>query len=122
MAILYTSLPSHLPKYRTTDSITNGIGEFITPQRQRWHYGIRSRDSPISVVLAIYQVLKALGMQWREKRDLGGLGAAPQTTDSGHDREVNYKKAASIYFIETRSRIQDVVVSLVVTFFFLSPC
>jgi hypothetical protein len=48
----------------------------------------------MSAMLAIYQVLKALGMQqWHEKRDLGGLGAAPQAMDSRRHGSVDYKES-----------------------------
>lgn len=78
----------------------------------------------MEVMLEIYRTLKALGMEWREKKDLGGLGGVERRARRvrhGIDRAREYdgagyvdlKKAASIYFVETRARIQDVVVSLI---------
>ena len=77
----------------------------------------------MEVMLEIYRTLKALGMEWKEKGDLGGLGGV-QKRGSTKDRAkmerareldgggfVDLRAASSIYFIETRARVQDVVVS-----------
>jgi len=75
----------------------------------------------MEVMLEIYRTLKALGMEWKEKKNLGGLGGvapggkrsdgrierAREWDGSGH---VDLKAAAGIYFVETRARVQDVVV------------
>lgn len=78
----------------------------------------------MEVMLEIYRTLKMLGMEWKEKRNLGGLGGIrPQRQRSnancarierakeldGSDT-VDLRAAASVYFIETRARVQDVVV------------
>lgn len=74
----------------------------------------------MEVMLEIYRTLRTLGMEWREKRNLGGLGSvtAPGPKDGKIERareldgngHVDLKAAAAIYFVETRARVQDVVV------------
>jgi hypothetical protein len=79
----------------------------------------------MEVMLEIYRTLKALGMEWKEKRNLGGLGGlrgSGQRNGNGavieRAREfdgsgnVDLKAASGIYFVETRARVQDVVVRL----------
>lgn len=74
----------------------------------------------MEVMLEIYRTLKALGMEWKEKGDLGGLGGVHRGRDRARierAREydggyVDLRAASSIYFIETRARVQDVVVCL----------
>ncbi|EIW87421.1 snf 1 [Coniophora puteana RWD-64-598 SS2] len=101
--------------------------------RTKWHFGIRSRSPPMEVMLEIYRTLKTLGMEWREKRYLGGLGGraaeahAHALRSQGHrssrshdvrierareydGEHVDLKAAASVYFVETRARVQDVVI------------
>jgi carbon catabolite-derepressing protein kinase len=99
--------------------------------RAKWHFGIRSRSPPMEVMLEIYKTLKTLGMEWKEKKDLGGLGGVARaqqrmrgyssSLDGGGrkiaraceldgDGYVNLRAAAAIYFVETRTRVQDVVV------------
>jgi len=79
----------------------------------------------MEVMLEIYRTLKTLGMEWKEKRNLGGLGGVVRSRQrSGtngvkierarqFDGEgtVDLRAASSIYFVETRARVQDVVVS-----------
>jgi carbon catabolite-derepressing protein kinase len=89
--------------------------------RTKWHFGIRSRSPPMEVMLEIYRTLKALGMEWKEKRNLGGLGGIPPkrrgsgTIERARELDgsgyVDLKAAAGIYFVETRARVQDVIVS-----------
>ena len=76
----------------------------------------------MEVMLEIYRTVKALGMEWKEKTDLGGLGASALLKEKrGFDRAkierareldgyVDLRAASAIYFIETRARVQDVVV------------
>jgi carbon catabolite-derepressing protein kinase len=66
----------------------------------RWHYGIRSRSPPLEVMLEIYDTLAHLGFQWREKKGPWGL-KAPRSIHDLND---------SIFHIETRCRVRDVVV------------
>jgi len=58
-------------------------------------------------------------MEWKEKRSLGGLGGPrARRGNVGIDRAREYdgggtvdlKAASGIYFVETRARVQDVVV------------
>lgn len=87
----------------------------------------------MEVMLEIYRTLRALGMEWKEKKNLGGLGNLrakglvgthgkgekniERNKDLDGSGEVDLKAASSIYFVETRARVQDIVVSS----FFL-PC
>lgn len=74
----------------------------------------------MEVMLEIYRTLKALGMEWKEKGDLGGLGGVPRGRVSDRAKiervreydggYVDLRAASSIYFIESRARVQDVVV------------
>jgi carbon catabolite-derepressing protein kinase len=134
-AVLNSSLPEHGPEQHHLTSYASARRMGGTPtggakdkkqSRTKWHFGIRSRSPPMEVMLEIYRVLKTLGMEWREKRDLGGLGGiykenGPRPPPSDGRRKtierarelegVDYKKAALIYFVETRGRVGDVVVS-----------
>jgi carbon catabolite-derepressing protein kinase len=123
--VLNSSLPEQLPEPHHLASYANAkrstpVEKKEKKHRTRWHFGIRSRSPPMEVMLEIYRTLKTLGMEWREKRNLGGLGGL---TSSGSkdgkierarewdgDRPVDLKAAAGIYFVETRARVQDVVV------------
>ena len=72
----------------------------------------------MEVMLEIYRTLKTLGMEWKEKKSLGGLGGVPPRTSSGRTElsrapeldGVDLKAAAQVYFVETRARVGDVVV------------
>ncbi|BFZ54426.1 Protein kinase [Savitreella phatthalungensis] len=48
------------------------------PRPQRWHFGIRSRSSPIEVVLEIYKALEQMGAEWL---DHGTCGPAEGETE-----------------------------------------
>ena len=124
-AVLNSSLPDQLPEqhhlasYVTAKRIFPPIKE-KKQHRTKWHFGIRSRSPPMEVMLEIYRTLKALGMEWKEKGDLGGLGGIHRGRGSerakierAREYDGNYvdlRAASSIYFIETRARVQDVVV------------
>ncbi|KAF9545176.1 hypothetical protein CPC08DRAFT_730137 [Agrocybe pediades] len=97
--------------------------------RTKWHFGIRSRSPPMEVMLEIYRTLRTLRMEWKEKKNLGGLGGAkalearmrmlaasgwssniernPEMDGSGG---VDLKVAMSIYSVETRAQVGDIVV------------
>ena len=82
----------------------------------------------MEVMLEIYRTLKTLGMEWKEKKYLGGLGTTPAPNlnrrKSGHGKverarehdgqgeQIDFKAASSIYFVETRARVGDVVVRI----------
>lgn len=126
-AVLNSSLPlpEQLPEQHHLASYVSAKRAFPVKEkkqhRTKWHFGIRSRSPPMEVMLEIYRTLKALGMEWKEKGDLGGLGGIQK----GRNKErakmerarefdgggyVDLRVASSIYFIETRARVQDVVV------------
>ena len=88
----------------------------------------------MEVMLEIYRTLKTLGMEWKEKKNLGGLGGLKARGGKGMNVErvreldggggVDLKAASSIYFVETRARVQDVVVCIpfsFLAFFSFSP-
>ncbi|GAA6052313.1 hypothetical protein JCM3770_007246 [Rhodotorula araucariae] len=102
--------------------------------RQRWHFGIRSRSEPMEVMLEIYRTLKALRMEWRVRDDGdhgeeggggGGGGGDKDKKDRDEGRadesdkrrrrreeEERIKKAHELYFVETRCRMDDVMVRM----------
>ncbi|KAJ7157207.1 snf 1 [Mycena filopes] len=82
------------------------------PKTARWHFGIRSRSSPMEVMLEIYKTLLSMGMEWKEKRNLGCLGRTSSGREDYSDErsDENMRAAAGIFFIETRARVQDIVV------------
>ncbi|KAJ7075340.1 CAMK/CAMKL/AMPK protein kinase [Mycena belliarum] len=83
------------------------------PKTARWHFGIRSRSAPMEVMLEIYKTLMSMGMQWKEKKNLGCLGRAPMGRDDHHGDERsddNLRAAAAIFCIETRGKVNDIVV------------
>ncbi|KAI0673849.1 CAMK/CAMKL/AMPK protein kinase [Trametes maxima] len=125
-AVLNSSLPEQLPEPHHLQSYANAKRALPIKEkkqhRTKWHFGIRSRSPPMEVMLEIYRTLKTLGMEWKEKADLGGLrvSALVQEKRNGerakierareNDGHVDLRAASSIYFIETRARVQDVVV------------
>lgn len=126
-AVLNSSLPQQLPEQHHLASYVSakrsGAGGKERRHRTKWHFGIRSRSPPMEVMLEIYRTLKTLGMEWKEKRSLGGLGGPRARRGSvGIERAREYdgngyvdlKAASSIYFVETRARIQDVVVRYII--------
>ncbi len=123
-AVLNSSLPEQLPEQHHLTSYLSakrsGTGGKEKRHRTKWHFGIRSRSPPMEVMLEIYRTLRALGMEWKEKRNLGGLGGPrARRGGAGIDRAREYdgggpvdlKAASGIYFVEARARVQDVVVS-----------
>ena len=132
-AVLNSSLPEQGPEPHHLTSYASarrtGAGRDKKQHRTKWHFGIRSRSPPMEVMLEIYRTLKVLGMEWKEKKNLGGLGGIKRNANgevqgldsSGRkiDRNpeldgagyVDLKSASSIYFVETRARVLDVVVS-----------
>ncbi|KIY64182.1 Pkinase-domain-containing protein [Cylindrobasidium torrendii FP15055 ss-10] len=120
-SVLNSSLPkdgrsNHLASYA---SARQG-GKERRHHKAAWHFGIRSRSPPMEIMLEIYKTLKQLGMEWKEKADLGGLGGhrvQPNglpviERNQGLDGAggINPKTAAQVYSIETRARTNDVVV------------
>ncbi|EJD54596.1 Pkinase-domain-containing protein [Auricularia subglabra TFB-10046 SS5] len=129
-----TVLPTSLPQI--DESIPQKVssrsrGGHRRPHRPRWHFGIRSRSPPMEVMLEIYRVLKLHGAEWREKRVLGGLGGIPDPDYIRRAREeanpdivydegyVDMKAATSVYLIEARVRVEDVVVLMNIQLYML---
>jgi carbon catabolite-derepressing protein kinase len=133
-AVLNSSLPDQFPEQHHLASYASARRAWPAAKekkqhRTKWHFGIRSRSPPMEVMLEIYRTLKTLGMEWREKKNLGGLGSGSIHLNgnpggrrkNGHSKierarehdgggHVDLKAAASVYFIETRVRVQDIVV------------
>lgn len=125
-AVLNSSLPEHhLASYAIAKSKANSSRKSNTTsgmKKTRWHFGIRSCSSPMEIMLEIYRTLKLLGMEWKEKKDLGGLGGVRRIPSHGPRKIernpeldsdgslVDLKAASQIYFVETRARVRDVVV------------
>jgi carbon catabolite-derepressing protein kinase len=123
-AVLNSSLPDQFPEQHHLTSYVSakrsGAGGREKKQHKtKWHFGIRSRSPPMEVMLEIYRTLKALGMEWKEKKNLGGLGGVKKrggvagierVRDLDGEGGVDLKAAAGVYFVETRARVQDVVV------------
>lgn len=124
-AVLNSSLPDQLPEQHHLTSYVSakrsGRDREKKQHKTKWHFGIRSRSPPMEVMLEIYRTLKTLGMEWKEKKNLGGLGGLKKSKsgkgphlernrDLDGDGGVDLKAASSIYFVETRARVQDVVV------------
>lgn len=83
---------------------TNGSSDIRKPHRTKWHFGIRSRSPPMEVMLELYNTLKALGWEWREKPNLG----KKKQLEPGE--EADPRDGSDIFFLETRCRIKDVVI------------
>ncbi|KAL6304828.1 snf 1 [Sparassis latifolia] len=125
-AVLNSSLPEQLPEQHHLASYASAKRQWPVREkkqhRTKWHFGIRSRSPPMEVMLEIYRTLRALGMEWKEKKDLGGLGGLKGDNRNSEkvkiDRArefdgpgyVDLRAASSVYFVETRARVQDVVV------------
>ncbi|KAK4054752.1 Protein kinase [Microbotryomycetes sp. JL201] len=86
--------------------------------RQRWHFGIRSRSEPMEVMLEIYRTLKTLKMEWKPKHhepDTSKVSAEHEEDSKKRRRreeEDRVKKAQELYFVETRCRMDDVMVRM----------
>lgn len=129
-AVLNSSLPEQFPEQHHLASYASARRSARSSdkkQRTKWHFGIRSRSPPMEVMLEIYRTLKTLGMEWKEKKNLGGLGglrARQNLHHNAHSRgraniervseydgeAVDLKAAVGVYCVETRCRVQDVVV------------
>lgn len=121
-AVLHSSLPG-VPQVQTSSS-KRPSPSGRDKRKPRWHFGIRSRSPPMEVMLEIYRTLSVLNMEWKEKKYLGGLGGKQTNTERfnierRYDLDgrtsppaVDAKMAASIYYVETRARIDDIVVCI----------
>ncbi|KAL5533586.1 hypothetical protein ACEPAG_46 [Sanghuangporus baumii] len=130
-----TPPPHHLDRYALAKRGAGAGAKEKKQHRTRWHFGIRSRSPPMEVMSAIYASLKSLGMEWKEKKDLGGLCAghpkARERCAEGNgnvvhierarefDGRVDLRAASSIYFVETRARQDDVVVLMNIQLYYV---
>jgi carbon catabolite-derepressing protein kinase len=123
-AVLHSSLPGAPLKPSSSKKVTLSEPDKRKP---RWHFGIRSRSPPMEVMLEIYRTLSVLDMEWKEKKFLGGLGGKLTNTEKSnierqHDLDgrsspppTDPKAAASVYYVEARARVDDIVVSIFFT-------
>lgn len=133
-AVLNSSLPTdtatsphHLTSYASAKQ--SGGKERKHHKVAQWHFGIRSRSPPMEIMLEIYKTLRMLGMEWKEKGNLGGLagvrvrpgmgGTIERVKDMDGAGHLDVKAATSIYAVETRARVNDVVVRLLFCWAFL---
>jgi carbon catabolite-derepressing protein kinase len=99
--------------------------------RARWHFGIRSRSPPMEVMHEIYKTLQTLGMEWKKKPGFTGpwdeYGRPVESAEKAHaakdlssavrkekkqkEKQQEEKYSQGLFFVETRCRIGDVVVS-----------
>ncbi|POW03508.1 hypothetical protein PSTT_11016 [Puccinia striiformis] len=118
---------------RATDRVTEsthrtltGSGRIKKAPKTKWHFGIRSKSPPMTVMLEIYRTLQTLGFEFKRK-DLNSnkdsyLDETPEEplteTESEKRRrkrkveEDKVKQAQDLYFIETRCRLDNVVVRM----------
>ncbi|EGG10121.1 uncharacterized protein MELLADRAFT_51841 [Melampsora larici-populina 98AG31] len=82
-------LPHTLPNFESTSDQAGGLSRLR--QRTKWHFGIRSKSPPMTVMLEIYRTLQTLGFEFKRKEN-----------DLPPD----------LYFIETRCRLDDVMVRM----------
>lgn len=127
-----------------------GRGGVVPPKpkkipRTKWHFGIRSKSPPMTVMLEIYRTLASLGFEFKrkladdEEDEVGmvGSGVAAPGSNGGNGNGANgkkdertgekdknesdrkkqkrlqeeaQKKAQELYFVETRIRMDDVMV------------
>ncbi|KAF8524335.1 snf 1 [Hysterangium stoloniferum] len=126
-AVLHSSLPhrgSVSPKAIHTGRSGRPSPSGREKRRPRWHFGIRSRSPPMEVMLEIYRTLSVLEMEWKEKKYLGGLGGKRTEHEKMiHEKMMQEKamqekvmqekkSAASVYYVEARARVDNVVVLL----------
>ncbi|CAH7671030.1 CAMK/CAMKL/AMPK protein kinase [Phakopsora pachyrhizi] len=92
--------------------------------RTKWHFGIRSKSPPMTVMLEIYRTLQSLGFEFKRKdakiqsREIeAGEGELKESESEKRRRkrkveEEKVKQAQDLYFIETRCRLDDVMVRM----------
>lgn len=88
----------------------------------KWHFGIRSRSPPMEVMYEIYKTLQVLGMEWKKKAGFEGPwdenGRPVHMKDPNQSKEkrqkekqIEEKQNQGLFFVETRCKIGDTVVS-----------
>lgn len=111
-AVLDSSLPPgqnepdtpQLEPYTEAQQAAARPADIRKPHRTKWHFGIRSRSPPMEVMLELYNTLKVLGWEWREKPNFG----KKKSLEPGE--EADPRDDSDIFFLETRCRIKDVVI------------
>ena len=80
------------------------------PKPYVWHFGLRSVNPPMEVILELYQSLQRLGIEWKEKR--GVWAASPEFRDTSDvvRGEID-KDDLDIFTVDIRWRKRDSVVS-----------
>ncbi|WAR57804.1 hypothetical protein PtB15_5B34 [Puccinia triticina] len=118
--------PSKRPTDRVAESshrTLTGSGRVKKASKTKWHFGIRSKSPPMTVMLEIYRTLQTLGFEFKRK-DLHSSALeeppeeAPAESEGEKRRrrrkaeEEKVKQAQDLYFIETRCRLDNVVVRM----------
>lgn len=102
--------------------ILAGGGKIKKTPKTKWHFGIRSKSPPMTVMLEIYRTLQTLGFEFKRKDLHSSTLEEPVEDDPGETEsekrrrrrkaeEEKVKQAQDLYFIETRCRLDNVVVS-----------
>lgn len=102
----------HLSSYAAAQQAAMSVvapGTRPKSHKPRWHFGIRSRSPPMEVMLEIYRTLQSLGMEWRKKSPPPDTNIVDEKGRKDHSAEEKY--AQGLFFVETRCRVRDVVVS-----------
>ncbi|MBW0512673.1 hypothetical protein O181_052388 [Austropuccinia psidii MF-1] len=116
------------PKRPNDRAITNHNSSGSAPKakktpKTKWHFGIRSKSPPMTVMLEIYRTLQSLGFEFRRKdlnlKSVDELGENEGKESESERRrrkrkieEGKVKQAQDLYFIETRCRLDDVMVRM----------
>lgn len=115
------------PAAAAAAAAVSGRGGVVPPKpkkipRTKWHFGIRSKSPPMTVMLEIYRTLASLGFEFKRKtfddeEAEGGMVGAGKKEEGESERkrqkrlqEEAQKKAQELYFVETRIRMDDVMV------------
>lgn len=91
--------------------------------KTKWHFGIRSKSPPMTVMLEIYRTLQTLGFEFKRKdinvecRDEPCEADVKESDNERRRRrrkieEAKVKQAQDLYFIETRCRLDNVMVRM----------
>jgi carbon catabolite-derepressing protein kinase len=124
------SLQSHEDAHRAAQAVIQhqtSRGGKSKQSKVRWHFGIRSRSPPMEVMHEIYKTLQQLGMQWKRKPEFVDEHGKPVSQTTLRDKRAKDKQNEinqGLYFVETRCKIDDVVVSPTIAriFWFNSSC
>ncbi|PLW20244.1 hypothetical protein PCANC_00578 [Puccinia coronata f. sp. avenae] len=98
-------------------------GKVKKAPKTKWHFGIRSKSPPMTVMLEIYRTLQTLGFEFKRKDLHSHALEEPAQEDPGETEsekrrrrrkaeEEKVKQAQDLYFIETRCKLDNVVVRM----------